>query len=80
MCIFVLKETVAYYTSNNSFVYCCFLTLPKRSIIFHSKLIRLLIIRGIPAIVIGFIMMLYTNRLANVRWLSELLDSFAVHV
>jgi hypothetical protein len=62
MCTFILKETVAYYTSNCISVYCCFLDATKAfDRVCHAKLFKLLVDRGLPAVVIRFLVHLYNE-------------------
>ena len=79
MCTFILKETVAYYTSHNTSVYCCFLDASKAfDRICHVKLFKKLLDRNIPAVIIRFLINVYLVQTANVRWGGVLSDAFAV--
>jgi hypothetical protein len=80
MCIFILKETVAYYTSDCTSVYCCFLDATKAfDRVCHAKLLKLLTGRGLPTVVIQFLVHLYNEQLVNVRWSLLTSDFFNVH-
>jgi len=79
MCTFVLKETVAYYTSYNTTVYCCLLDATKAfDRISHTKLFDVLVERGFPAVIVRFMMNAYLSQFLNVRWSSHKSDSFRV--
>jgi hypothetical protein len=69
MCSMVLKETIAYYNSHNSSVFCSFLDATKAFDRLHyCKLFRLLIKRELPAHIIRLLINMYTNNFVRVAW------------
>ena len=69
MCSMVLKETIAYYNSHNSSVFCSFLDATKAFDRLHyCKLFRLLIKRKLPAHIIRLLINIYTNNFVRVAW------------
>jgi hypothetical protein len=69
MCTMLLKETIAYYLSSNSSVYCIMLDATKAfDRVNYSKLFRELITRRLPFVYIRFLLYLYTNHVASVFW------------
>ena len=57
-----LKETLAYYNSNNSVAFCTFLDATKAfDRVRYCKLFRLLVDRGLPACVIQMLICCYTG-------------------
>jgi hypothetical protein len=69
MCTQLLKETVAYYTSNNSSVYCVMLDASKAfDRVSYAKLFIKLLNRNISPIVIRLLMALYCNQSYCVKW------------
>jgi hypothetical protein len=74
----VLKETIAYYTKNQSSVYCTFLDASKAfDRVHYCKLFRLLIRRGLPACIIRILIGLYTNNQVCVLWAGLTSDYFS---
>ena len=69
MCTMVLKETVSYYLSNNSNVFCTFLDATKAFDRLHyCKLFRLLISRSLPYCIIRILLNSYVNNFVHVSW------------
>jgi hypothetical protein len=69
LCSMVLKETIAYYTHNDSAVFCTFLDATKAFDRLHyCKLFKLLIKRQLPAHIIRVLINLYTHNLVCVSW------------
>ena len=69
MCSMVLKETIAYYNSHNSPVFCSFLDATKAFDRLHyCKLFKLLIKRKLPAHIIRLLINIYTNNFVRVAW------------
>ena len=65
----VLKETLLYYVSHNSAVYCTFLGAKKAfDRIQYCKLFRLLMERGLPSCITRVIIGLYLNNFVRVAW------------
>jgi len=57
MCTIVLKETLSYYSSNQSSVYCTFLDASKAcNRLQYCKLFRILIRRGLPACIVRILL------------------------
>jgi len=75
--IAVLKETLAYYSKNNSTVFCTFLDATKAfDRVKYYKLFRLLIDRGLPAGIIRLLLNVYTSNFVRVAWCEVLSDYF----
>lgn len=69
MCTMVLKETVSYYLSNNSNVFCTFLDATKAFDRLHyCKLFRLLISRSLPYCIVRILLNFYVNNFVHVSW------------
>ena len=67
--IFCLKETIDYYTSHGSNVYCSFLDASKAfDRLVHSGLFLKLLQRGIPLIFLNVIITWYSSLMCRVRW------------
>jgi len=80
MCTFVLKETVAYYTRNDSSVYCVLLDATKAfDRIQYIKLFKRLIDRKLPAIIIRFMVNLYSDQAMRVQWVSGRSFDFPIY-
>jgi hypothetical protein len=63
MCTFLLKETVAYYTRNDSSVYSVFLDATKAfDRINYAKLFNRLVAKKLPVVVIRFLLNLYSEQ------------------
>jgi hypothetical protein len=57
MCTLLLKETIAYYTSNNTPVFCVFLNATKAfDKVNYAKLFDMLLARNLPAVVTKFLL------------------------
>lgn len=69
MCTMVLKETISYYLSNKSKVFCTFLDATKAfDRINYCKLFKLLLCRSLPYCIIRVLLSLYTNNYVYVSW------------
>ena len=69
MCTMILKETLAYYNSNNSVAFCTFLDATKAfDRVRYCKLFHLLVDRGLPACVIRVLICLYTGQMVRIAW------------
>ena len=69
MCTMILKETLQYYNSSNSSVFCMFLDATKAfDRVRYCKLFRLLVDKGLPACIIRVFICLYTNHMVCVAW------------
>ena len=79
MCTMVLKETLAYYSADGCTALSTFLDATKAfDRVSYSKLFRLLLHRNIPSLHLRFLLNMYTNSGAHVRWNGVLSKSFAV--
>ena len=68
-CIFIAKNVIDYYRSNNSPVYSCFLDASKCfDKINHWSLFRKLILRGIPVLLVRILVFWYRNQSFCVKW------------
>ena len=77
--IYCLKETVDYYTSHGSNVYCSFLDASKAfDRLVHAGLFLKLLNRGVPLIFINLMIMWYANLQCRVRWGDTLSDWFSI--
>jgi len=77
LCIFVLKETLAYYVKNQTTVFCTFLDASKAfDRINYCKLFRLLINGGMPAFVTRVLLNLYIGNVVRISWCGILSDYF----
>ena len=78
-CIYVLKEAVDFYVSQQSSVYLCFLDASKAfDRVNHHVLFDKLIKRGVPSYLVRILCYWYTNQKMSVRWGSIISDSFNV--
>jgi len=69
LCIFVLKETLAYYVKNQTTVFCTFLDASKAfDRINYCKLFRLLINHGMPAFDNRVLLNLYIGNFVCMFW------------
>jgi len=72
MCTLVVKETVRYYLDNETPVYSCLLDASKAfDLVRHDILFKMLISRGIPALVVRLIMDIYKRQLMHCSWLGK---------
>jgi len=79
MCTMVLKETLAYYSTDGGTALCTFLDATKAfDRVNYCKLFRLLLHRNIPPIHLRLLLNMYTNSVANVRWNGVFSNSFSV--
>jgi len=74
----VLKETITYYATDNSFVYCSFLDTSKAiDRVHYCKLFRLLVKRGFPPCIVRILINLYTVNQVRILWAGLSSDYFA---
>ena len=67
--IYCLKETVSYYNSHGSNVYCSFLDASKAfDRLVHAGLFLKLLRRGLPLVLLNIMIMWYSNLQCRVRW------------
>jgi len=79
MCTMVLKETLAYYSTDGGSALCTFLDATKAfDRVNYCKLFRLLLHRNIPPIHLHLLLNMYTNSVANIRWNGVFSNSFPV--
>ena len=69
MCTMILKETIDYYRTNDNDVYCTMLDATKAfDRVNYCKLIRLLLIKKLPVVVIRFLLNIYLFLATRVAW------------
>jgi len=69
MCTMILKETIDYYRTNGNDAYCTMLDATKAfDRVEYCKLIRLLLIKNVPAVTIRFLLNLYSFQDTRVTW------------
>ena len=79
LCIFVLKELIDFYVTNNSPFYMCFLDLSKAfDRIHHRMLFEKLVSRNVPVLVIRILQFWYASQVFYVRWGHSRSDPFTV--
>jgi len=79
VCTMVLKETLSYYTTHNSHVFCTFLDASKAfDRVNYCKLFNILVDRGLPPYIMRVIIKLYTSQQARVSWSGCLSGYFAI--
>ena len=77
MCTMVLKETISYYITNNSNVFCTFLDASKAfDRVHYCKLFRLVLQRGLPACIVRVLINLYVGHVIRVSWAGLLSSPF----
>lgn len=76
-CTMVLKETIAYYTKNQTNVFCTFLDVSKAfDKVHYGKLFRLLIKRRLPVVIIRTLVNIYMGNFIRVNWCGVLSEYF----
>jgi len=79
LCIFSLKQTIAYYKALSSPVYICYLDASKAfDRINHWTLCKKLLCRNIPSIAVRLLHVWYSTQLFNVQWSTSLSKCFLV--
>ena len=77
LCIFSLKQTIAYYKALSSPVYICYLDASKAfDRINHWTLCKKLLCRNIPSIAVRLLHVWYSTQLFNVQWGTSLSKCF----
>ena len=77
LCTAVLLETVGYFKERNCNVYSCLLDASKAfDRINHGKRFRLLLHRGMPPIIVRFLINCYVNQSISVTWNKHRSESF----
>ena len=78
-CIYVFKELVNSYLRSGSTVYCCFLDASKAfDRVNHSRLMNILIERGVPLFIIRMLNFWYSKQSMSVRWGSVVSETFSI--
>ena len=79
MCSMILKETLEHYRRNGSTVYCTMLDATKAfDRVEYCKLVRLLLIRNLPPIVVRLLLQMYLFHFAQVAWNGFFSERFRV--
>ena len=77
MCTWMVTETIDYFTRNGSEVFVCAMDMSKAfDRVKHSTLFKKLMKKGLPAIFIRLLLVMYQKQYANVRWNGILSESF----
>ena len=79
ICSMILKETLEYYRRGNNTVYCTMLDATKAfDRVEYCKLVRLLLDKKLPAIVIRVLINMYLSHSTRVTWNGIMSNSFRV--
>ena len=79
MCSMILKETLEYYRHNKSTVYCTMLDATKAfDRVEYCKLVRLLLNKKLPAVIIRVLLHMYLLHFTKVAWNGTCLRRFRV--
>jgi hypothetical protein len=79
MCSMILKETLEYYRRNKSTVYCTMLDATKAfDRVEYCKLVRLLLKKNVPPIIIRILLHMYLFHFTKVAWNRTCSNSFRV--
>jgi len=79
MCTLMLKETVNYYMSRNTDVYCCLIDASKAfDRVKHDKLFELLMKRGIPATVTRLLLDMHRRQHVRIKWNGSYSQFFGI--
>ena len=79
LCIFVLKQLIDFYVSNNSPMYLCFIDLSKAfDRVHHRSLFEKLVKRNIPVVIVRILQYWYNSQMFSVKWGSCISDPFSV--
>ena len=72
MCTWVAVETISYFLRNGNEVFTCLMDMSKAfDCVQHSHLFTKLLEKGMPAIVVRYILVTYKHQKANVKWNGE---------
>ena len=79
MCTWMAIETIQHFMENGSEVFVCVMDLKKAfDTVKHSTLFQKLKNRGLPAVYIRLLMVMYSKQMANVRWNNEFSKIFSI--
>ena len=79
MCTWLASETINYFLRNGSDVYISLMDISKAfDTVQHSTLFKKLLGRGMPSIVVRFILVGYKEQKANVRWGNKTSEYFSI--
>ena len=79
MCTWLAVESVSHFLRNGNEVYTCLMDMSKAfDTVQHSQLFRKLLQQGLPAVIVRYILVSYTNQKANVRWNDEESGYFSI--
>ena len=79
LCSATVKNIISCYTHNGSSVLGCFLDASKAfDLVDHDILFRILLERGLPSVIVRFLLSWYSTQKMQVCWGSCLSDSFLV--
>lgn len=79
MCTLLMKETINFYLNRGSEVYGCLIDASKAfDRLRHDKLLGTLLKRKVPVAVIRFLYQSYSNQKMQIRWCSQVSDSFGI--
>ena len=80
MCSWLVVETISYFMRNGSEVFTCMCDMTKVfDMVMHSILFRKLIVQGLSLIFVRLILVMYALQFANVRWNSDISESFSLN-
>ena len=80
MCTWMVIETIDYFLRNDTEIFICTMDMTKAfDNVKHSLLFKKLLQRGIPAIILRFIMYMYEIQMAFVRWNGEISEEFKIN-
>jgi hypothetical protein len=79
MCSMILKETLEHYRRNGSTVYCTMLDATKAfDRVEYCKLVRLLLIKKLPPVIIRLLLQMYLFSFTQVSWIDTISKRFRV--
>ena len=77
LCSLTLKEVINYYLNNNSNVYACFVDASKAfDKVRHDMLFEVLLQRGMPEVILRFMLDMYARQNLRTVWKGKYSDSF----
>ena len=79
MCTWLVVESVAHFSRNQSNVFGCFMDMKKAfDMVKHSSLFKKLNERGLPPIITRLLLAMYKNQTAKVKWECSISDTFGI--